>query len=146
MCGHRFCDGLPMAAKGRKGTWAADPQVLDGTISSTEKGSRSPRPWQEHRALDSYEALMTCPPGVVPLESLLEQNEVREVVADAFDTLSDDDLWIYHMLCNVKMSLRFTGRVIGIPKTTLARRRDKIIDSLNAELRRHPVIKERLGI
>jgi hypothetical protein len=96
--------------------------------------------------LTTYEALMTCPPGVAPLESLLEQNEIREVVADAFDTLSDDDMWIYHMLCNVKMSLRFTGRVIGIPKTTLARRRDSIIDSLNVELRRHPAIKRRLGL
>jgi len=135
-----------MAAKGKKGTWAADPQVLDGTIAATDKGLHSPRPWQEHRALTTYEALMTCPPGVVPLESLLEQNEIREVVADAFDTLSDDDMWIYHMLCNVKMSLRFTGRVIGIPKTTLARRRDSIIDSLNVELRRHPAIKRRLGL
>ena len=122
------------------------PPILDGTIAATDKGSRSPRPWQEHRALTTYEALMTCPPGVVPLESLLEQNEIREVVADAFDTLSDDDMWIYHMLCNVKMSLRFTGRVIGIPKTTLARRRDSIIDSLNVELRRHPAIKRRLGL
>lgn len=89
---------------------------------------------------------MNCPPGVVPLESLLEQNEIREVVADAFDTLSDDDLWIYHMLCNVKMSLRFTGRVIGIPKTTLARRRDKIIADLEAKLMASPAVRNRLGI
>ena len=97
-----------------------------------------------HRAFSPIEALMSCPPSEDPEESVLEQIALREALADALDNLEEDDRWIFDMLIVVRLSLRFVGLVIGMPKTTVARRRDRIIADLRQRLLDHPVIKERL--
>jgi len=40
--------------------------------------------------------------------------------------------------------LRFCARVLDIPKTTLARRRDALLAYLRADLENSPLIQERL--
>ena len=97
-----------------------------------------------HRAMSPIEALMVCFPLDEPEESVLEQLLLREALADALDSLEEDDRWIFDMLIVVRLSLRFVGRVIGIPKTTLARRRDRIIANLQEQLFDNPVVKERV--
>lgn len=79
------------------------------------------------RPLTHIQALMEQAPGVslkiVPLEETLL---LKEALAEAFESLSPEDLWIAERLLIEGMSLRKAGAVLGIPKTTLARRRDKI--------------------
>ena len=96
------------------------------------------------RAFSPLEALIACAPSQEPEESVLEQLALRDVLADALDSLEEDDRWIFDMLIVVRLSLRFVGLVIGMPKTTVARRRDRIIADLRQRLLDHPVIKERL--
>jgi len=97
-----------------------------------------------HRAFSPIEALMSCPPAEDPEESVLEQIALREALADALDNLEEDDRWIFDMLIVVRLSLRFVGRVVGVPKTTLARRRDRIVADLQRQLSTHPVVRARL--
>ena len=96
-----------------------------------------------HRAFSPIEALMSCPPAEDPEESVLEQLALREALADALDSLEEDDRWIFDMLIVVRLSLRFVGRVVGVPKTTLARRRDRIVADLQEQLLENPVVRER---
>ena len=96
-----------------------------------------------HRAFSPIEALMSCPPAEDPEESVLEQIALREALADALDNLEEDDRWIFDMLIVVRLSLRFVGRVVGVPKTTLARRRDRIVADLQEQLLENPVVRER---
>ncbi len=96
------------------------------------------------RAFSPLEALIACAPSQEPEESVLEQLALREALADTLDSLEEDDRWIFDMLIVVRLSLRFVGLVIGMPKTTVARRRDRIIADLQRRLLDHPVIKERL--
>tara|TARA_R100000458_G_C8261127_1_gene236617 strand:- start:497 stop:850 length:354 start_codon:yes stop_codon:yes gene_type:complete len=91
------------------------------------------------------EAVMNAAPGAPFEESLEEQDLIRDQVADALDALDADDAWIFHMIANVGLSIRFVGTVMGIPKSTLHRRYHRIRRDLAADLLRHPEIQERLG-
>ena len=95
------------------------------------------------RAVSPLEALVVCEPGNEPEESVLEQLSLRDAVADALDELDEDDRWLFDMLLVVHLSLRFVGLVIGMPKTTVARRRDKIIAGLQQRLFDNPVVRDR---
>lgn len=95
--------------------------------------------------MTEIESLLVLAPGDVHHPSLAETNALREAVADAIDGLPDEDQWIFNVLHVAGLSLRFTGRVLGIPKTTLARRRDAIRRRLCDELRNHPEVKQWLA-
>ena len=96
-----------------------------------------------HRPLTEIEALLQLAPHqdsqILALETTAA---LREAIADAIDTLPEDDEWIFNALCVAGLSLRFTGRVLGIPKTTLARRRDAIRRRLMAELTQHQFVRD----
>ena len=96
------------------------------------------------RPFSATEALMSCAPFEQPEESVLEQMALREALADALDTLDEEERWIFDMLVVVRLSLRFVGRVVGIPKTTLARRRDKVIAKLQQQLLESPEVRNRV--
>ena len=100
--------------------------------------SRYPQP------ADEYEALMAAPFGVEPEVSLAEAHELREVLADAIDKLPSGERWLFEALFIARLSLRFCARVLDIPKTTLARRRDALLAYLRADLENSPLIQERL--
>ena len=102
------------------------------------------RLWAQRGAGSRYDALMRTAPGVEPEESIEEQNELREILADALDSLTEEEQWIYLMLTTVRLSLRFVGLVLGVPKTTLARRRDRIIQKLQEALMESPLVRERI--
>ena len=97
------------------------------------------------RAVSPLEALVVCEPGNEPEESVLEQLSLRDAVADALDELDEDDRWLFDMLLVVHLSLRFVGLVIGMPKTTVARQRDRIIADLRQRLLANPVVRERFA-
>ena len=66
---------------------------------------------------------------------------LKEVIGAAIDGLPDEDRWIFDRLFVEQLSLRGTGRILGIPKTTLARRRDRIRRHLIAELSESEVVR-----
>ena len=124
-----------MTSDGRRKESLYDPLLFHGRYQQPAFG----------RAFSPLEALIACVPHSDPEESVLEQLALRESLADALDTLEEDDRWIFDMLIVVRLSLRFVGRVIGMPKTTVARRRDKIIANLRDILNDDPIVQERLG-
>ena len=98
-----------------------------------------------YRPFTPIEALISCPPFEDPEESISEQMELRDIIADALDELDEEDRWILDMLVVARLSLRFVGGILGIPKTTLARRRDRILDELKQTLAENPVVSQRLN-
>jgi len=112
--------------------------------SEAGRPSMAVRLWAQRRPDNRYDALMRTAPGVEPEESIEEQNELREILADALDSLTEEEQWIYLMLTTVRLSLRFVGLVLGVPKTTLARRRDRIIQKLQETLMESPLVRERM--
>jgi len=112
--------------------------------SQADRPSMAVRLWAQRRPDNRYDALMRTAPGVEPEESIEEQNELREILADALDSLTEEEQWIYLMLTTVRLSLRFVGLVLGVPKTTLARRRDRIIQKLQEALMESPLVQERM--
>ena len=84
----------------------------------------------------------TPPLGEEPLASLETTAKVKELLADAIEELGPLERWIAERLLIERMSLRKAGAVLGIPKTSLARRRDKIRRTLMVRLIEEPVFKE----
>jgi len=84
---------------------------------------------------------MLSPPGGPDRGPSLEETALlREALGRAIDGLSPEDRWIVERLLIEGMSLRKTGAVLGIPKTTLARRRDYIKRRLALVLTDDPTI------
>jgi len=87
------------------------------------------------RPLSDIEALMELAPYEEPtVQSILGTAVLKEAIGAAIDNLNDEDRWIFNALFVEQLSLRVAGRVVGIPKTSLARRRDYIRRRLIAEL------------
>ena len=89
---------------------------------------------------------MRVAPFDEPEESIEEQDELREILADALDSLTEEERWIFLMLTTVRLSLRFVGAVLDVPKTTLARRRDRIVRKLQEQLSESTLVQERLNL
>jgi hypothetical protein len=95
------------------------------------------------RPLTHIQALMEeIPGGPSALPPLEETLLLKETLAEAFEHLTPEDRWIAERLLIEGLSLRKTGAVLGIPKTTLARRRDKICLRLVDVLVDSPVVRE----
>ena len=134
-------------SRAERGAWTADPYLLDALLGP--RGAREAahplsafRPWAQRRPVDRYDALLRAAAGDEPEESISEQDELREVLADALEALTEEEQWIFHMLTTVRLSLRFVGGVLGVPKTTLARRRDKIREYLMKRLAGEEVVQD----
>ena len=121
---------------GRRKEFLYDPLIPSGTGSSRYTSAFD-------RPFSAMEALMVCAPCEEPEESVIEQMALREALADALDSLEEEERWIFDMLVVVHLSLRFVGRVVGIPKTTLARKRDQVIAKLQNQLIQNPLISDR---
>jgi uncharacterized protein (DUF2384 family) len=81
------------------------------------------------------EQLMVLAPGQNQLMNTVEATaDLKEAVGEAIDSLPIEDRDIYELLFIAHMSLRATEKIVGIPKTSLARRRDKIRRRLMLDL------------
>ena len=76
--------------------------------------------------------------GLIPIVTTLE---LRAVLAAAIDSLPPEDRYIAEQLMVQGNSLRKLGHVLGIPKTSLARRRDRIRRRLMDGLVDSPVVR-----
>ena len=104
-----------------------------------EKG----RPLGGSRPLTDIEVLMQLPPhqdSVNP--SLMETMALKEAVGAAIDALEPEDKWIINALFVEELSLRTAGWILGIPKTSLARRRDYIMGQLRESLSKSPDVTQ----
>ena len=94
------------------------------------------------------EALMSAAPFEEPSASwesvYRDEGDLIDAVEEVFDSLSDDEQWLYHMLVDVGLSLRFVARVLDIPKTTLARRRDELAAKVRSNLLQHEAVWRKL--
>ena len=98
--------------------------------------------WSIRKGTD-LESLMCLAPGQVEhMPSLEAQAALKEAVGEAIDGLDAEDRWIFQALIIEGMSLRVTGRVLGIPKTSLARRRDHIREQLMLQLVQHESVQQ----
>ena len=74
-----------------------------------------------------------------PLESTAA---LREALGEAVDNLPPEDRYIIEELFIAGNSLRKTGAMLNIPKTTLARKRDRIRRHLIDTLVDHPDVRK----
>lgn len=95
------------------------------------------------------EAILNAKPGQEPEVSkeLMERqhDELYKAVEDMFSRLTEEEQWIYHMLVDIGLSMRFVARVLGLPKTTFARRRDALASKMRRILLEHEVVRDKLG-
>jgi RNA polymerase sigma factor (sigma-70 family) len=92
------------------------------------------------RPTTPYQALMEAAP-FEPVEiSIAELLEVREVLVDALETLTEEETWVINSLITERMSIRQLARQLGAPKTTITRIRDRALSKLEKQLENHPVI------
>ena len=73
-----------------------------------------------------------------------EQIELQEVVLDALEELTDWEIWLINALLFERRSLREVQRMVGIPKTTVARKRDQILNRLREILTPNETVKNYL--
>jgi len=96
------------------------------------------------RLLTDLEALMQLAPGAewcVSVPSIVSTLELKDAVGAIVDLLPPEDRYIIEQLMIQGNSLRKLGYVLGIPKTSLARRRDRIRQTLMEELADDPIIQ-----
>tara|TARA_R100001244_G_scaffold129104_1_gene100321 strand:+ start:309 stop:587 length:279 start_codon:yes stop_codon:yes gene_type:complete len=87
---------------------------------------------------------MEAAPYDAPLSSSSEKKELIEPVEEAVESLQPWEQEILYMLYGDKLSLRVAGKALGIPKTTLARRRDAIWKKLESKLSKNQIVWEKM--
>jgi len=104
----------------------ARPTDFEGWISRNQTNPKV-RVLFPQRDDTEMEAMLRTPPGGPDRAPSLEETSLlREALGRAVESLPPEDRWIVERLLIEGTSLRKTGVVLGIPKTTLARRRDHI--------------------
>jgi len=94
--------------------------------------------------LTETQAIMEALPHEEPLRAYQRASKYEDPIKEALITLTDSELEIVMLLAFEQLSLRVAGRILGIPKTTLARRRDKIYARLKEQLEENSIIWERI--
>ena len=102
------------------------------------------RPQMATRPLTDLEVLMQQAPGSQDprLASIASTKDLKEVVGAAVDALDPEDRYIIEQLLMQGNSLRKLGYVLSIPKTSLARRRDRIREQLKNALSGDPAVSQ----
>jgi len=125
--------------------------ILDSTL---EDYYRSVLPLGDAaRPLTELQALMEAPPGHEPIPTtnlyythepqrralckrVIPNEELRQVVEQALQELPETHQLVIHCLWGGGLSLREVERYTGVPKTTVARKRDEVPELLGAILKR----------
>jgi len=98
----------------------------------------------ENVPLTELAALQEAGPNE-PERSQEERAALQEIVLDSLSVLSEEEAWLLNALLFERLSLREVQRAIGIPKTTVARYRDKILAKLRVALADNPAIRDYLA-
>ncbi len=94
--------------------------------------------------LTDTQAIMEALPHEEPLRAFQHASKYEMPIKEVLITLEDWELEIVMLLAFEQLSLRVAGRILGIPKTTLARKRDKIYARLKSQLEENSIIWERI--
>ncbi len=106
-------------------------------FASNNKVLYKPRPATE------LQSLMELAPFQESWTPSLEATaHLKELIGQAIDDLTPEDRWIFNALIVERLSLRGAGRILGIPKTSLARRRDRIRRELMTKLIDSELVQE----
>jgi len=97
-----------------------------------------------HRPSTPMQALMECQPFHDPEVSRIERLELRDVIVDALENLDEQEQWIFDALFVRRLSLRDLAAEIAMPKTTVARWRDRLLAKVRSQLETDPRIIEYL--
>lgn len=97
---------------------------------------------ESHRAMTPLEALMQCPPGIEPQESVTAGGELRTLIDEALQGLDRHEegikrgrmRFIVEACVIERRSLREVGQAMGLSKTHVARIRDQALGLLRHEL------------
>jgi RNA polymerase sigma factor (sigma-70 family) len=90
------------------------------------------------------QALMEARPNCEPEVSRMERLGLRDVIVDALDDLDEQEQWIFDALFVRRLSRRELAAEIAMPKTTVARWRDRLLQRLRDKLETDPRITEYL--
>lgn len=95
-----------------------------------------PKWWEDcSQPQTQIEALMRCRPHQDPQASSEERMIAREEVGAAFACLTDEERWVFNAVVIERMSLRGVVRQLSLPKTTVARIRDRAARKLREALK-----------
>lgn len=92
------------------------------------------------RPINEFQAVMECEPFQEPDVSQEERLELRDLIVDALDDLDEQEQWIFDSLFVRRLSLRELAAEINMPKTTVARWRDRLLQRLREKLVNEPKI------
>lgn len=98
-----------------------DDELSDTGPSFVYIGHGSCRPENE------WQALMEAPPFIEPEVSQFERLALRDVIVDALESLTSEEQWIFDALYVRKLSERQLAAEIKLPKTTMRRRKEKLL-------------------
>lgn len=99
----------------------------------------------ETRPANALAALMECPPGHDPEESLDEQQALGDLLVFLIeDTLDAEELWIFEALHYRKLTVRELARELSIPKSSVHRKRHEIVSKLRSVLLQYVTVTDRL--
>ena len=110
------------------------------TLDLSWKNTRKPQQKQTE-----IEILQEAAPHAALEESQEERIQLQDAVLDAFDELDEWEIWLLNALLYERRSLREVERMLGIPKTTVARKRDYILRKLKRALDKHPIVRDYLS-
>lgn len=112
------------------------------SLSDVFAGSRPSR-----RQPDTpIEALMAAAPGDEPEESFQESLGFREAIAEAIDSLPEQDRFVIEAVFFECISLEELGSRLGVSKTHAWRLRNAALKRLEQLLISSPVVCEKLGV
>lgn len=87
------------------------------------------------------QALMETRPHEIAAVSIAERLEAKELIADAVETLTPEEVWVFNACVIEGLSLRKVGSQLGVSKNTIASRRDSALGKLRARLQDEPSIQ-----
>jgi hypothetical protein len=103
------------------------------------------RPDFHESTMSPLAVLMQEPPGGTKFTDWEFGERLRQAVDLEMERLDDEDAWILYMLFYADLSLRFVALVLGVPKTSMARRRDEILTRLRKAMVEYPVVQDMLS-
>lgn len=74
-----------------------------------------------------------------------ETEDLRDLLAKVVEKLPSLDRFIIDSILFEKKSLRELEYILSIPKTTIARRRDEILERLRNQIEERPIVQEYLN-
>jgi predicted DNA-binding protein (UPF0251 family) len=94
--------------------------------------------------INEFDALLRTAPGDSPDVTVAELQELREVIAEAIEGLSDEHRFVIDAINSERLSYSELAQRMGISKTTAHTRMQSAMAALRTPLLSHPLIRGRI--